>query len=147
MAANIKVPSLMFKGVMGVTKAAQVILKNWRMHKARVAYTYLRFLISKATKIQQAFRLYMFQKQTKARVEEINTQQMFVWRQMMQEFKQKWGQIKKRKRVEVHINSLSIDEMKRMSMEKFLQRENAQISRIFAAGKDPNLDIIYVCPY
>lgn len=32
-------------------------------------------------------------------------------------------------------------------MEKFLQRENAQISRIFAAGKDPLLEIIYVCPY
>lgn len=38
----------------------------------------------------------------------------------MQEFKQKWPMIKKRKRVEVHINSLSIDELKRMSMEKFL---------------------------
>jgi len=34
-----------------------------------------------------------------------------------------------------------------MSMEKFLQRENAQISRIFASGKDPNIEIIYVCPY
>ena len=66
---------------------------------------------------------------------------------MMNEFKHKWPAIKQRKRVEVHINSLSIDEIKRMSMEKFLQRENSQISRIFAAGKDPNLEIIYVCPY
>jgi hypothetical protein len=40
------------------------------MHKARVAYTYLRFLISKAIKIQNAFRLYIFQKQTKEKVEE-----------------------------------------------------------------------------
>jgi hypothetical protein len=38
----------------------------------------------------------------------------------MQEFKQRWGTIKKRKRIEVHCNSLSIDELKRMSMEKFL---------------------------
>jgi len=44
---------------------------------------------------------------------------------MMEEFKQKWNTIKQRKRVEIHINSLSIDEVKRMSMEKFLQRENA----------------------
>lgn len=51
-AANIKVPSLMFKGVNGPIKAVIVFQKNWRMHKARVAYTYLRFLISKATKIQ-----------------------------------------------------------------------------------------------
>jgi hypothetical protein len=33
-----------------------------------------------------------------------------------------------------------------MSMEKFMQRENAQISRIFAI-KDPNVDVIYVSPF
>jgi hypothetical protein len=44
---------------------------------------------------------------------------------MMEEFKQKWPTIKTRKRVEIHFNSLSIDELKRISMEKFLQRENA----------------------
>lgn len=31
-------------------------------------------------------------------------------------------------------------------MEKFLQRENAQIARIFAV-KDPNVDVIYVSPF
>jgi hypothetical protein len=44
---------------------------------------------------------------------------------MMDEFKQKWPAIKTRRRVEVHINSISIEELKRISMEKFLQRENA----------------------
>lgn len=39
---------------------------------------------------------------------------------MMEEFKKKWGDIKKKKRVEIHINSISIGEMKRISMEKFL---------------------------
>ena len=64
----------------------------------------------------------------------------------MEEFKQKWPAIKQRKRVEIHINSLSIDEIKRISMEKFLQRENSQISRIFSV-KDPNVDVIYISPY
>ena len=31
-------------------------------------------------------------------------------------------------------------------MEKFLQRENAQITRIFSM-KDPNVDVIYVSPF
>ena len=31
-------------------------------------------------------------------------------------------------------------------MEKFLQRENAQLSRIFSL-KDPNVDVIYVSPF
>lgn len=77
----------------------------------------------------------------------MNNENLFVWKEMQEEFKMKWPNIKKRKRVEVHINSMSVDEIKRISMEKFLQRENAQISRIFAAGKDLNVDIIYVCPY
>ena len=59
-AANSKTPYLRFKGFKGPELAATCIKKNWRMHKARVAYTYLRFLISKATKIQQAFRMYLF---------------------------------------------------------------------------------------
>jgi hypothetical protein len=65
---------------------------------------------------------------------------------MMEEFKAKWPEIKQKKRIEVHINSITVEEMKRISMEKFLQRENAQISRIFAL-KDPNIEIIYVSPF
>jgi len=64
----------------------------------------------------------------------------------MEEFKKKWKDIKKRKRVEVHVNSISLDELKRISMEKFLQRENAQISRIFNL-KDPLVEVIYVTPF
>ena len=48
---KIKIPSMMFKGPEGPIKAATVITKNWRMHKARVAYTYLKFLMQKATTI------------------------------------------------------------------------------------------------
>ena len=64
----------------------------------------------------------------------------------MEEFKAKWEDIKKKKRIEIHINSISVSEMKRISMEKFLQRENAQISRIFQI-KDPLVDILYVSPF
>ena len=50
-ASRIRIPSLMFKGQEGPLLAATVIQKNWRTHKARVAYTYLKFLMSKATTI------------------------------------------------------------------------------------------------
>jgi IQ domain-containing protein H len=65
---------------------------------------------------------------------------------MMEEFKKKWTEIKRKRRIEIHINSLSIGEMKRMSMEKFLQRENSQISRIFSV-KNSLVDVIYICPF
>ena len=48
---KVKIPSMMFKGHEGPIIAATVIQKNWRTHKARVAYTYLKFLMSKATVI------------------------------------------------------------------------------------------------
>lgn len=64
----------------------------------------------------------------------------------MEEFKKHWPEIKNKRRIEIHINSITVDELKRVSMEKFLQRENAQISRIFAL-KDPNIEIIYVSPF
>jgi hypothetical protein len=36
---------------------------------------------------------------------------MAVWRDMQEEFKHKWGDIKKSKRVEIHINSFSLSEL------------------------------------
>lgn len=79
-------------------------------------------------------------------IETAHQEQVFVFREVQDMFKQKWSMIKQIKRIEIHINSMSIEEIKRISMEKFLQRENSQLSRIFAV-KDPNVDIIYVSPF
>ena len=65
---------------------------------------------------------------------------------MQDEFKSKWHEIKKQKRVEIHINSFSLSELQRMTIEKLKQKENSQIARIFSV-KDPNVDVIYVCPF
>lgn len=44
---------------------------------------------------------------------------------MQEEFRLRWGDIKKQKRVEIHISSYSISEMQRLTIEKFKQKENA----------------------
>ena len=41
-------------------------------------------------------------------------------KEMMEEFRRGWPAIKSQKRIEVHVNSISIDEIKRISMQKFL---------------------------
>jgi IQ domain-containing protein H len=69
-----------------------------------------------------------------------------VWREMQEEFKHKWGEIKTQKRVEIHINSYSLTELQRLTTEKLKQKENSQIARIFSV-KDPNVDVIYICPF
>ena len=85
-------------------------------------------------------------KNTKAKIRQFNEESLSEWRLMMKEFKRRWPEIKKKRRVEIHINSFSFSENKRLSMEKFKQRENAQISRIFSV-KDPKVDVIYVAPF
>ena len=59
------------------------------------------------------------------------------------ELRCKWKDIKRGKRIEIHLNSLEIDEEKRLSIENFSERENIQLSRIFRL-KDENLILIYV---
>jgi hypothetical protein len=78
------------------------------MFKAHTAYSQLKFLMGKATIIQRRFRLFQFQKQTKAKVEELTNESLFIWKEMMEEFKAKWPEIKQKKRVEIHINSISV---------------------------------------
>lgn len=111
----------MFKGPNGTELATISIQKNWRRFKAQTAYTQLRFLMNKAVIIQRKFRLYQMAKATKVKIEELNAESLNVWRDMMEEFKKRWNVIKQKRRVEIHINSYSVGEIKRMSMEKFLQ--------------------------
>ena len=54
--------------------------------------------------------------------------------------------IKNKKRLEIHISSLSIDELRRLTMDKFLVRQNIQLSRIFSI-QDPNIDILYISAF
>lgn len=136
----------MFTGPNGPTMAVICIQKYWRGFKARSAYTQLKFLMTKAAVIQKAFRLFQMVKATKTKIEELNNESLFVWREMMEEFKKRWPEIRKKRRIEIHVNSLSIGEAKRISMEKFMQRENLQISRLFLL-RDPNVNIVYVSPF
>jgi len=144
--AAMKDPRVSFKGQNGPVLAAIKIQTAWRRYKAYSAFSHLKFLMEKATIIQRKYRLYMLKRQTKDKVNQFNDQSRQVWREMQEEFKRCWPDIKQNRRVEIHCNSFSIAEGKRLSMEKLKQKENAQIMRIFSV-KDPNVDVIYVCPF
>ena len=102
--------------------------------------------MKKATVIQRKYRLYQLKKSTKDKTTQLKGESLNVWREMQTEFKRCWPQIKQQRRFEIHINSYSISEMRRLSIEKFKQKENAQIARIFSV-KDENVDVIYICPF
>lgn len=58
-------------------------------------------------------------------MKELQKESLQVWREMQEEFKQKWGEIKKQKRIEIHINSYSLAELQRLTVEKLKQKENS----------------------
>ncbi|KRX03040.1 hypothetical protein PPERSA_08115 [Pseudocohnilembus persalinus] len=129
----IKVPSLMFKGPEGEELAAGKIQSTWKMYLA-VAI------------IQQFFLLQKYKKDTKGRIRNKNEQVLDQFQTLQEKLKSDWLMMKYQKRVEIHINTYSFDELKRLTMEKVTQRQNIQITRIFAL-KDPLLELIYISPY
>lgn len=77
-----------------------------------------------ATIIQRKYRLYQLKKSTRVKIAKLKEESYKVWQEMQDEFKQCWPAIKQQRRVEIHINSYSISELRRMSLEKYKQREN-----------------------
>lgn len=63
-------------------------------------------------------------KNTKAKIKQFNEESINEWRTMMKEFRRRWPEIKKKRRVEIHLNSYSFSEAKRLTIEKFKQKEN-----------------------
>lgn len=88
----------------------------------------------------------MLKSKTSQRLNELRQDRLNEWNAMQNEFKSSWAHIKDNRRIEIHINSFSISEMQRMTIEKYKQKENAQIARLFAV-KDPHVNIIYICPF
>jgi IQ domain-containing protein H len=142
----ILIPRIQYQGEGGQNKAAIKIQSTWRMFKARTAYKQLMFLMGKATVIQRAFRRFLEVKGTRKRAAFQFKEKMAEWKNIQNKFKMEWNTVKVKKRLEIHINSLSIDELRRLTMDKFLVRQNIQMARIFAI-QDPNVDILYVSAF
>ena len=60
----------------------------------------------------------------------------------------RWPQLSQKRRVAIHVPSLSFDEAQRAqgSMGHFATRQNLQMSRLCSVA-DPLVDVVYVCPF
>lgn len=85
----------------------------------------MKYLIKQASVIQRRFRLFMLKSKTSKRVESIKQARIDEWKKMQDTFKSHWDEIKESRRIEIHINSFSISEIQRMTIEKYKQKENA----------------------
>lgn len=100
----------MFKGPGGPIMAAIMIQKTWRYYKAFSNFKQLKFLMVKARKIQKRYRLWQLKNQTQKKLKKLRADSIRVWGEMQAEFKKSWPQIRQNKRIEIHINSMSISE-------------------------------------
>jgi len=66
--------------------------------------------------------------------------------QMMEKFRRRWPQIQRRRRVVIHIPSISAEEHVRWGIPHFSTRQNLQMARLCAIA-DPMVDVIYVAPF
>ncbi|EAS06221.3 IQ calmodulin-binding motif protein (macronuclear) [Tetrahymena thermophila SB210] len=142
----VKLPKRKYKGEKGKLLAVVKIQSIIRMFLQYREYKRIKQTIQIVKIIQKYARLYLHKKQTKKLIKLKNEQLFDKFKQTLHQFKLDWPEIKLKKRFEIHINSFSVDELKRLTMDKQLQRENIQITRIFQI-KDPMVSIIYVCPF
>ena len=142
----IHIPRIQFKGPNGKEKAAMAIQRFWRGFKTAFAYKQLKFLMSKAKVIQRAFRTFLRVKKAREQIANKFSEDLQKWKQLQEKFKSEWTYLQDKKRVEIHISSLSIEESRRLTMDKFLVKQNLQISRIFRV-QDPNITVVYVSAF
>jgi hypothetical protein len=87
----------------------------------------------------------MTRMRTKEELHERREEEKKFQTRLMYDLGQDWFQIKRERRVEVHICSLTIAEGRRSTMDSFQAMQAAQVSRIFRLI-DPKRDIIFVAP-
>eukprot|EP00941_MAST-03F_sp_MAST-3F-sp1_P000844 g844.t1 len=68
------------------------------------------------------------------------------WRKLQSDFHRDWDEIKTKRRVVVHVPSLSVSEFQRMTIPQLLLQQSTQLSRIFEIA-DPQVDIVYVAAF
>ncbi|OWZ21098.1 hypothetical protein PHMEG_0004391 [Phytophthora megakarya] len=141
-------PGQRYKGRDRKRRAAttiQACVRMWSIHRQ---YILSRASDINATKIQLAWRAYSCHVTLKARLREVRHEQIEKWEKRMYNLKSQWSQIAGRRRVVVHVPSLSLDEHSRLGAENFAVQQNLQLTRICAAALDPHVDLlVYVSPF
>lgn len=125
--------------------AATKISALWRCHQEyRRCQEKLR-RVRAAKKIQRAWFTSLTRVATKAELVRRQDEERKLHTLLMFHLAQDWFQIKQKRRVEIHVCSLSFAEHRRQRMEGYQALQAAQIARIFRL-MDSKRDIIFVAP-
>ena len=117
-----------FKGENGKSAATICIQSNFRMFKKRTEYTKRQQGNEAAEKIQGHWRGHQQRKVAVTMLAKHRQQNEATWSTMIADFRQDWDSLKTKRRVAIHIPSMSYEEHQRMSCTHFSVRQNMQIA-------------------
>lgn len=83
-------------------------------------YNKTKQLIQYSNKIKNKYKLYKLYKQSKETIKKVYQEKRASWQHIQDEFMNSWKDIKKGVRQEVHIPSLSQNEVQKSTMEKYI---------------------------
>lgn len=139
-------PHMKYYGSNRETLAAIKIQSVWRMHSARKKYKKSNNFFKRLLRVQNCARIFLKHRRTVQEIKLKKDRYRKECDELTEQLKKEWALVSNGPRIEIHLCGLNYDEFQRTTMSKFSQRQNVQITRLFAL-RDPAVHIIYVTPY
>ena len=133
----------------GVSKrdvAARVIQSLIRMIGPRKRYLRHKRDSEMAKRIQRQWRAFLRLRATRKRMAAAWADKLQRWRAEAKRFKKNWPATCRKRRVAIHIPSISASAAHAKSMRNYTILQNTQFARVCAI-KDPLIEVVYVAPY
>lgn len=96
--------------------------------------------------IQGFVRMCFSRKECQRRIQEARKQQEEQWRALQQALRTRWPELRQKRRVAIHVPSLSWDEAVRASTPNMPLQQCTQLARLCALA-DPLVDVLLVAPF
>lgn len=142
----VNLPGRRYKGSDKEATAALSLQAVYRGHLCRQGFRNALFRFKAALVIQRIWKTILTCRATAATVQQIVENRRLKMDELSIRLKKQWGELKRRRRVVVHIPSLSREEAQRMSMSDFSMRQNAQLARLTWL-EATDVEVLYVAPF
>ena len=141
----IRKPGQIYKGVNGPELAAAKIQATYKMYLERERYLSYRKRKQAAGVIAMNYVMRLKLINIRNKIKDAKVVYAKNFKQRTKTFKKNWDALKQKKRVHIHIPSLSYSEHIRNSLIDLSILQNSQMGRICEVN-DPNVDVIYISP-
>lgn len=134
------------QGTRGHHAAATLIQSVYRMHRQRLAFIHLKAATRAAILMQRQWVVFKAHMKTRKTIATVREGLIFRWRETMAQFIQNWPQISQKKRVVVHLPSLSYSSTQIPTIPYYQAFQAAHLPRL-ADLEDPLIEVVMISPF